>query len=158
MRECGRFMFDIENPNVNCIKCNCEFLIKESLMDVSGKSHNYYKCTLTPKERFEKCNLFLISLEKLDIPIDLVKRVEYLNEKYLRVQDKLSNIQSRVTYLEDKNDELNREFKSYKRKIGKCDLFIKSLKKRMRSENALWKDGVNHKTLVNDIMEMLDKW
>lgn len=158
MKECGKFMFDIENPNENCIKCNCKFLTKESLMDASGKSHNYYKCTLTPKERFEKCNLFLISLEKLDIPIDLMKRVEYLNEKYLKVQGELNNEQSRVTYLEKKNDKLNREVEFYKRKNGKCNSFIDSLKERMKSENALCKDGEYHRILVNDIMEMLDKW
>ena len=158
MRECGRFMFDIENPNVNCIECNCEFLIKESLIDTSGKSHNYYKCPLTPKERFEKCNLFLISLEKLDIPIDLIKRVESLNEKYLMVQDKLSDKQSRITYLEKKNDKLNRDVEFYKQKNRKCNTFIDSLKERMKSENALCKDGEYHRILINDIMEMLDKW
>lgn len=151
-------MFDIEKPNIDCIKCNCEFLIKESLMDALGNSHNYYKCPLTPKERFEKCNLFLRSLKKLDIPIDLMKRVENLNEKYLKVQGELSNEQSRVNSLEKKNDKLNRDVEFYKQKNEKCNSFIDSLKERMKSENALWKDGEYHRILVNDIMEMLDKW
>ena len=127
MRECGRFMFDFESPNVQCIKYDCQYLKKaktrETTVNGFPRIFETYFCSINIKERFDKCPLWVNDCQR----IGLFDEVRFEKVKTKELDDSLSyNVFDNweghlVDYLPSFDDEY------------RCDKFIEWL-------NEIWSE------------------